>query len=35
VAEHAHRIITIKDGSIVSDEKNSNPRKSELIKEES
>jgi len=35
VAEHAHRIITIKDGSIVSDEKNSNPRKSEMIEDES
>jgi putative ABC transport system ATP-binding protein len=35
VAEHAHRIITIRDGEIVSDEKNSEPRKSEMIKEES
>lgn len=35
VAEHANRIITIKDGSIVSDEKNSNPRRSEMIEEES
>lgn len=34
VAEHAHRIITIKDGSIISDEKNSNPRKSMIIEEE-
>ncbi len=31
VAEHAHRIITIKDGTIVSDEKNHNPRKSEIV----
>lgn len=35
VAEHAHRIITIRDGSITSDEKNLNPRKSEMIEEES
>ncbi len=35
VAEHAHRIITIRDGSIVSDEKNANPKKSEMIEEES
>jgi len=34
VAEHAHRIITIKDGSIVSDEKNLNQRKSEIVTEE-
>lgn len=34
VAEHAHRIITIKDGLIISDEKNSNPRKSEMIEDE-
>ncbi len=34
VAEHAHRIITIKDGLITSDEKNSNPRKSEMIEDE-
>lgn len=34
VAEHANRIITIKDGSIVSDEKNKNPRRSEMIEEE-
>ena len=31
VAEHAHRIITIKDGTIVGDEKNHNPRKSEIM----
>jgi len=35
VAEHANRIITIKDGSIISDEKNANPRKSEMIEDES
>jgi putative ABC transport system ATP-binding protein len=34
VAEHAHRIITIRDGEIVSDEKNLNIRKSEIIEEE-
>lgn len=34
VAEHANRIITIKDGSIISDEKNSNPRRSEMIEDE-
>ncbi|MFA6585702.1 MAG: ABC transporter ATP-binding protein [Candidatus Paceibacterota bacterium] len=30
VAEHANRIITIRDGSIVSDEKNANPRRSKI-----
>ena len=35
VAEHAHRIITIRDGEIVSDEKNANPKKSEMIEDES
>lgn len=35
VAEHANRIITIKDGSIISDEKNLNPRRSEMIEDES
>jgi putative ABC transport system ATP-binding protein len=35
VAEHANRIITIKDGSIISDEKNTHPRKSEMIEDES
>lgn len=35
VAEHANRIITIKDGSIVSDEKNDNPRESEMMEDES
>lgn len=34
VAEHANRIITIKDGTIISDEKNSHPRRSEMIEEE-
>ncbi len=34
VAEHARRIITIKDGSIVSDEENMNLRKSEMIEDE-
>ncbi|MFA5937131.1 MAG: ABC transporter ATP-binding protein, partial [Candidatus Paceibacterota bacterium] len=34
VAEHAHRIITIKDGMIVSDEKNLNQRKSEIMEED-
>lgn len=34
VAEHANRIITIKDGSIISDENNQNPRKSEIMDEE-
>lgn len=34
VAEHAHRIITIKDGSIISDEKNKNIRKSEMPKKD-
>lgn len=34
VAEHANRIITIKDGSIISDEKNSNPRRSEMVEDE-
>lgn len=34
VAEHANRIITIKDGSIVSDEKNPHPRRSEIIETE-
>lgn len=35
VAEHANRIITIKDGSIISDEKNLNPRRSEMMEDES
>lgn len=35
VAEHAHRIITIKDGSITSDEKNLNIRRSEIMKDKS
>lgn len=30
VAEHAHRIIALKDGLIISDEKNPNPRKGEI-----
>lgn len=30
VAEHANRIIAIKDGMIISDEKNPNPRKSKI-----
>lgn len=34
VAEHADRIITIKDGSIISDEKNSNPIKSKVLETE-
>jgi putative ABC transport system ATP-binding protein len=34
VAEHAHRIITIKDGMIVSDEENLNQRKSEIVEED-
>ncbi|HAS80570.1 MAG: ABC transporter ATP-binding protein [Candidatus Nomurabacteria bacterium GW2011_GWE1_32_28] len=34
VAEHADRIITIKDGSIIKDEKNLNKRKSEMIEDE-
>lgn len=34
VAEHAHRIITIKDGLITSDEKNPNPKKSEMIEDD-
>ena len=33
VAEHAHRIITIKDG-LLHLMKNSNPRKSEMIEDE-
>ena len=34
VAEHARRIITIKDGSITSDEKNSNQKKSEIMEDD-
>lgn len=34
VAEHANRIITIKDGEIISDEHNSNPRKSQMIEDD-
>lgn len=34
VAEHADRIITIKDGSIISDEKNKNKRRSEILEED-
>ena len=34
VAEHAKRIITIKDGMIISDEKNLNQKKSEIIEDE-
>ena len=34
VAEHAHRIITIKDGMIISDEENLNKRKSQMIEDE-
>ena len=34
VAEHAGRIITIRDGAIVSDEKNTNQKKSEIMEED-
>ena len=34
VAEHASRIITLKDGEITNDEKNLNQRKSEIIPED-
>ena len=34
VAEHAKRIITIKDGVIISDEKNLNQKKSEIIEDD-
>ncbi|MCM2339162.1 MAG: ABC transporter ATP-binding protein [Burkholderiales bacterium] len=33
VAEHANRIITIKDGEIISDEHNPNPRRSKIIED--
>ncbi len=34
IAEHASRIITIKDGSILSDERNHNQKTSEITEEE-
>lgn len=34
IAEHAKRIITIRDGQIISDEKVKNQKKSELIEED-
>lgn len=34
VAEHAKRIITLKDGTIISDEKNLNQKKSEITEDD-